>query len=194
MSRNDAVRVTLRSKSKAPPPRTPLSMLSPLSSTLDLSTVLTTLLTGGADVLDAAASAASGGARFLERVADARSGPAAPRATWTVRAAAGKKLQHSFIVTNDRASRLTGALQSTDWYSENKTWPAGDIVRFEPARVDVVRRATQPVRALITVPADAAGGEILRATFFIAGSEQFRLPVEVHVVKSIEVEDVEPLR
>ena len=186
---NDAVRVTLGSRAKVPPTRSPLSMLSPLSPTLDLSSVLTTLLTGGADVLDAAAAAASEGARFLERVADARSGPTPARATWTVRGAAGQKLQHGFIVTNDRASRLTGAVQSTDWYSEAKTRPAADIVRFEPARIDLARRATQPIRALITIPVDAVAQEVLRATFFVGGSEQFRLPVEVHVTRAADVEE-----
>ena len=187
MNGNDAVRVTLRSRSKKTTPTpSPLSILSPISSSVDLSTVLTTLLTGGADVLDAAAAAASGGARFLERVADSRAAPAAPRATWTARGAAGKKLQYSFIVSNDRASRLTGNVQSTDFYSDAKTRPAIDIVRFEPARVDLTRRATQPLRALITIPDDAEAGEVLRATFFVGGSEQFRLPVEIHVTRKPE--------
>jgi hypothetical protein len=181
MSSNDAVRVTLRSRAKAPPPRSPLNMLSPMTSTLDLSSVLTTLLTTGADVLDAAAAAASGGARFLERIADERAGPTPARVTWTVRGTAGKKLQHAFVVTNDRASQLTGKVQSTDWYSDTKARPAVDIVRFEPSRVDLARGAAQPVRALITIPADCVAEEVLRATFFVEGSEQFRLPVEVHV-------------
>lgn len=181
MRSDNSPRVTLRPPATTVRTPSPFTLRLPLRGSPELSNLLVTLLARGAEALDAAAGVASRAARFLERVGDERMVPAPVQATWSLRTDPGRKAQHGFLVTNNGVARLTGEISSTDFYSDAKTWPAVDVVQFEPDRVDLARGGAQRVRAQLTLPPDAASGEVLRATFFVAESEQFRLPVELHV-------------
>ncbi len=182
MIRDDILRVTLRATRKRSTLPLPMA-LQPLS--LGLATQIESLVTGllltTARVLDGAARAAANGARLAERLADLRAVPALPRPTWTLRAAAGETVYREFLVTNERVSRLSGAVTSTDWYSDAETHAAEEVVRFKPPFVELGPGGMQPVQARVQIPSDFIDGAMYRATFFISGSADFRLPVELHV-------------
>jgi len=168
-------------QSAPPPEQTPLkeaSVFVPVARSLVMR-----LAAGAARAMDDAACAVSGGARLIERLADLGAAPVPARTTLRLQAAAGETLVRDVLVTNPRASRLAGALASTDWYTDANTRAASEIVSFEPPAVDLSFGGTQALRASIRVPDDLADGAIYRATFFVAGCSDFRLPVELHVNK-----------
>jgi hypothetical protein len=191
MSSDDSARVKLRPPAKTVRP--PFDVRLPLRGSPELSNILTFVLARGAGALDAAADAVSRAARFLERLGEERLAPAPAQATVTFRSKAGGKVQHGFVVTNSRVSRLTGEIRSTDFYSDKETRPAADVVRFEPDHVDLAGGGAQRVRALVTIPQDVGSSEVLRATFYVAGSEKFRLPVELSVGRTAEVASHNPV-
>lgn len=185
MKRDPMVRVTLggRARPKAGAGRPAMRLPTLGLPRVQWQSLVNALLGRGAAALDTTARVAGSGARFVERVADRGVEVPAPRSTWRVRGAAGERLQHDFLVTNGRLSRLSGPLASTDWYGDAAQVAAADVVEFEPAAVDIPGRGAQPVRALLTVPAGLEAGAILRATLFVDGSPDFRLPVELHVAR-----------
>jgi hypothetical protein len=184
MSRDDIPRLALRSTPSQPtlPLPTRLQRRS-RGFPIPIESLVTGMLVGAARVLDGAARAAASGARLAERLADLRAMPPPPRPTWTFRAAAGETVYHEFLVTNERASRLSGAVASTDWYGDGdtETRAAAEVVRFEPPLVDLGPDRMQPVQARVQIPSDFIPGATYRATFFVSGSADLRLPVELQV-------------
>ena len=184
MTRNATPRVKLgrsAGQSGTPPAQPPpkeANVLMPVARSLVMQ-----LAAGAARAMDDAACAVSGGARLIERLADLGMPPVPARTALRLQAAVGETLVRDVLVTNPRASRVAGALASTDWYTDTEARAASEIVSFEPSAVDLSFGATHPIRTTIRVPADLVDGAIYRATFFVVGSTYFRLPVELHVGK-----------
>jgi hypothetical protein len=181
MNPEDKPRVTLGrgGRFSPPPPQTaaePASLIASAARSLVMR-----LAARAASAMNEAACAIADGATLVERLADSGASPLPARPTLELHAAAGETLVRDFVVTNQRVSRLTGVVSSLDWYSDTGSRAAAEIVSFEPAAVDLSAGAIQAVRVSIRVPDDFAAGAAYRATFFIEGSGDFRLPVMLHV-------------